>query len=172
MGPCVNTVNVALAVYDYLGCWKDTGNDNFLSNIGSVSHSKDQSSSLHQCAKAAFLRGIPVFGIRNNSACVGSVHASLTYMRYGPSTQCYNGTGGPRSMDVYSMDGKKIHRKLKNSLHGRRLGNIGRGSSPFPLASRVPQHRAPSIAQAPALRRLTILITRIPDNEIGISILM
>lgn len=73
---------------------------------------KDQSSPLHKCARAAVLRGLPVFGIRNSSACVGSVHASLIYMRYGLSTQCYNGTGGPRSMDVYSMDGKAVQKLI------------------------------------------------------------
>ena len=57
---------------------------------------------------SAVERGFPMFGIRNNSVCVGSVHASLTYMRYGPSTQCYNGTGGPTSMDFYGLDGTVI----------------------------------------------------------------
>lgn len=106
----VFTLSWAQKVYDHLGCWKDTinGDKSFLPKIGSLSP-KDHASSLYKCAKAAVSNGIPVFGIRNNSACVGSVHASLNYMRYGPSTRCYNGTGGPRSMDVYSLDGNKGH---------------------------------------------------------------
>lgn len=66
----------------------------------------DRVSLVHQCAKAAASHGISVFGIKKNSVCVGSVHASFIYMRYGPSAACYNGTGGPRSMDVYSLEGK------------------------------------------------------------------
>lgn len=57
-------------------------------------HPKDHEVSLlRRCVTAALLSGVPVFGIRNNSVCVGSVHAALIYMRYGPSTKCYNGTG-------------------------------------------------------------------------------
>lgn len=72
-------------------------------------HPKDHEVSLlRRCVTAALLSGVPVFGIRNNSVCVGSVHAALIYMRYGPSTKCYNGTGGPGTMDVYGLDGKNI----------------------------------------------------------------
>ena len=49
-----------------------------------------------------------MFGMRSNSLCVGSVHAALIYMRYGPSTACYNGTGGPSAMDMYGLDGINI----------------------------------------------------------------
>ena len=94
-------------VYDYLGCWQNHG-INFLPEIPLL-HPKDHKTSLlHRCANAALLSGIPVFGISNNSVCVGSVHASLIYMRYGASTACYNGTGGPSTMDVYGLDGKNV----------------------------------------------------------------
>ena len=101
------SMGFTLAVYNYLGCWKYTdNNDNsFLPEIKS-SLPKDQTLTVQRCAKAARLRGFPVFGIRNNSVCVGSVHAALTYMRFGFSYKCYNGTGGPRTMDVYGLDGK------------------------------------------------------------------
>ena len=94
-------------VYDYLGCWKYvTSNDSkFLPKI-ILSPAKNHVSAVHDCALAARSRGIPVFGIRNSSECLGSVHAALTYMRYGPSNECYNGTGGPTAMDVYSLEGK------------------------------------------------------------------
>lgn len=91
-----------ITVYDYLGCWKDNG---LFPKIGFLKLN-DRVSLVHQCAKAAASHGISVFGIKKNSVCVGSVHASFTYMRYGPSAACYNGTGGPRSMDVYSLEGK------------------------------------------------------------------
>jgi len=93
--------------YDHLGCWKDVIKDDGLSFLPQIKRLrlKDRLSQIDQCAKSAIERGFPVFGIRNNSVCVGSVHASLTYMRYGPSTQCYNGTGGPTSMDFYDLDG-------------------------------------------------------------------
>ena len=113
MAPSYTDLLSTLAVYDYLGCWKDGVDSSFLPEIGFLSLN-DQSSPLHKCARAAALRGIPVFGIKNNSVCVGSVHALLTYMRYGRSTQCYNGIGGPRSMDVYSMDGKAACSRSKN----------------------------------------------------------
>ena len=94
------------AVYDYLGCWKYvTSNDSkFLPKI-ILSPAKNHVSAVHNCALAARSRGNPVFGIRNSSECLGSVHAALTYMRYGPSNECYNGTGGPTAMDVYSLEG-------------------------------------------------------------------
>ncbi|XP_029184845.2 endo-1,4-beta-xylanase 3-like isoform X1 [Acropora millepora] len=93
--------------YDHLGCWKDVIHDDDLSFLPQIKRLrlKDRLSQIDQCAKSAIERGIPVFGIRNNSVCVGSVHASFTYTRYGPSTQCYNGTGGPTSVDVYGFDG-------------------------------------------------------------------
>ena len=94
-------------VYDYLGCWQHHGS-NFLPEISLLHQKGHDTSLLHRCANAARLSGIPVFGITNNSVCVGSVHASLIYMRYGPSTACYNGTGGPSTMDVYGLDGKNI----------------------------------------------------------------
>ena len=94
------------AVYDYLGCWKyvPSNDSKFLPKI-ILSPAKNHVSAVHDCALAARSRGIPVFGIRNSSECLGSVHAALTYMRYGPSNECYNGTGGPTAMDVYSLEG-------------------------------------------------------------------
>lgn len=94
----------AQKVYDYLGCWQNHG-INFLPEISLLHQKGHETSLLHRCANAALLSGIAVFGITNNSVCVGSVHASLIYMRYGPSTACYNGTGGPSTMDVYGLDG-------------------------------------------------------------------
>lgn len=95
-------------VYDYLGCWQNGHDHSFLPEIPLLYPKDHEASLLHQCAKAVLLSGVPVFGIRNNSVCVGSVHAALIYMRYGPSTKCYNGTGGPSAMDVYGLDGKNI----------------------------------------------------------------
>ncbi|PFX28014.1 Endo-1,4-beta-xylanase [Stylophora pistillata] len=94
---------VAQKVYDYLGCWKDNN------SIPQIRFTPPEQQSyillLRQCSKAAYSRGFPVFGVVNNSACVGSVHGALTYMRYGTSTKCHNGTGGLNAMDVYSLDG-------------------------------------------------------------------
>lgn len=97
-------------VYDYLGCWKD---DNSLPQIRlNLPERQSHISLLRQCSKAAYSHGFPVFGVVNNSACVGSVHGALTYMRYGPSTKCHNGTGGLSAMDVYSLDGTTGSKRL------------------------------------------------------------
>ena len=95
----------SLAVYDYLGCWNDNSSLPQIRLTQQERHS--HISLLRQCSKAAFLNGFPVFGVTNNSVCVGSVYGVLTYMRSGPSTKCHNGTGGPNAMDVYSLDGKR-----------------------------------------------------------------
>ncbi|KAM7444729.1 hypothetical protein ABFA07_006816 [Porites harrisoni] len=110
----------AQKVYDYLGCWKYvTSNDSkFLPKI-ILSPAKNHVSAVHDCALAARSRGIPVFGIRNSSECLGSVHAALTYMRYGPSNECYNGTGGPTAMDVYSLEGNEHHLRVNEEQEKR-----------------------------------------------------
>ncbi|XP_068725993.1 uncharacterized protein [Montipora capricornis] len=113
-------------VYDHLGCWTDVVHGDgisFLPKLGPL-RLKDKISLIDQCAKAAVVRKIPVFGIRNNSMCVGSVHASFTYMRHGPSTQCYNGTGGPRSIDVYSLDGNTPRHNLAEGEEGEKRNFI------------------------------------------------
>ena len=60
-------------------------------------------------------------------------------MRYGPSTKCYNGTGGLIAMDVYSLDGKLGYLCFIFRPLGRRgglmvseldSGSNGPGSSP------------------------------------------
>ena len=115
-----NRLTFIPAVYDYLGCWQNNDHS-FLPEIPLLYPKDHEAPLLHRCAKAALLSGIPVFGIRNNSVCVGSVHAALIYMRYGPSTSCYNGTGGPSTMDVYGLEGKTFQIKWLDKLKEKHL---------------------------------------------------
>ena len=74
----------------------------------------DRSQMILKCAQVAHQHGFSVFGIRNKTTCLGTVHAPFTYMRYGRSTNCHNGTGGPGSMDVYSLDGNYMFSSLSH----------------------------------------------------------
>ena len=98
-----------------LGCWAE--------NVDSYSSSKamdilfinstDQMSvsavspikTLIGCIQKARHQGYSVFGIFNHSSCVGGAHAKMTYTKYGRSSHCRNGTGGPEENSVYSLEG-------------------------------------------------------------------
>ena len=71
----------------------------------SVTNYENPANLLSHCQKTARNHGFGVFGVRDNARCVGSVHAKLLYMKYGPSGKCVNGTGGPNAVDFYSFEG-------------------------------------------------------------------
>ncbi|XP_031553942.1 endo-1,4-beta-xylanase 1-like, partial [Actinia tenebrosa] len=99
--------------YRSLGCWSedllstdraipDLLNDQYQQLSQSPTRIKDIVS---ECAQRAKVYGYSYFGVRDHHHCVSDPHAGLTYSKYGPSSLCRNGTGGPGAIDVYSFEG-------------------------------------------------------------------
>ena len=104
-----------LTAFDYLGCWADnfTSRDSPSKAMGAVmfmlreQQLNDRTNRmLTKCARTAHQRSYSVFGIFNHSSCVSSAHARMTYTKFGRSSQCLNGTGGPNENSVYSLEGR------------------------------------------------------------------
>jgi len=105
--------------YSSLGCWKlnaKNADENALADLNDDSPISDYppntESLVSKCAKLAKKHGYSYFGIRNHFQCVSGVHAGFTYYKYGLSSNCSDGTGGPGAMDVYSLEGKMIRRSI------------------------------------------------------------
>ena len=47
--------------------------------------------------------GYTVFAIQDGGQCFGSPTAQSTYAKYGTSTKCSHGKGGPMANNVYRM---------------------------------------------------------------------
>ena len=75
-----------------------------------------------KCAQAASSLGHTVFAVSNGGnsrggECYSSCEAALEFAKYGRATNCaYDGTGGWKKMNVYSLDGKSEVEKLKHNL--------------------------------------------------------
>lgn len=103
-----------LLEYSSLGCWREdlSSTDRAIPDLQTdeYQHHSQSPTRLHniisECAQRAKAYGYSFFGIRDHHHCVSDPHAGLTYSKYGPSSLCRNGTGGPGAMNVYSFDGK------------------------------------------------------------------
>ena len=60
------------------------------------------------CNRAAAFRGYTVFGIQNGVECWSGPNAADDYNKYGTSTKCRNGLGGPWANDVYRVTIGKV----------------------------------------------------------------
>ena len=58
------------------------------------------------CAREAQKRGWSMFAVENGRECWTSSDAGKNYKKYGSSTLCKNGRGGPWALDVYQIDSK------------------------------------------------------------------
>ncbi len=67
------------------------------------------SSLLEDCKQEAAFRGYTVFGIQNGVECWSGPNAANTYDKYGTSTACTNGLGGPWANDVYRITIGKLN---------------------------------------------------------------
>ena len=68
-----------------------------------VFHSVDASKSIEKCKKIAFSEGYEVFGVQATGQCHTGPRAHLTYNKYGESSSCVNGQGGPWANTVYRI---------------------------------------------------------------------
>ena len=59
-----------------------------------------------RCASEALKRGYRVMGIQHGGWCASGPRAQLTYAKYGKSSKCKNGKGGPWANDVYRISGE------------------------------------------------------------------
>ena len=97
-----------LVSHDHLGCFKDT------SDRAMPAQLPRKNNLLQDCKEAAAFRGYTVFGIQNGVECWSGPDAPSTYDKYGPSTACRNGLGGPWANDVYKITiGKQTDLKTR-----------------------------------------------------------
>jgi hypothetical protein len=84
------------------------GNQN-VSNI-LINHYKTRNDPVHKCFLAAEKLGYKMFGVQDNGMCVSSEDAQFKYSKFGTSTACIDGKGGPLANDIY-----RISQKTKQS---------------------------------------------------------
>ena len=62
---------------------------------------EDRKNPIMKCYKAAAKRGFPAFVVQNGGWCGSSSSILATYAKYGTTTSCVGGEGGPYANDVY-----------------------------------------------------------------------
>ena len=95
--------------YESRGCWKDRKTTpRTLTDIDIDipktfgSHYKKRKDPILHCLQAAIARGYVVFALQDGGQCFGS--SSLkSYSKWGTSTDCARGLGGPLANDVYEI---------------------------------------------------------------------
>ena len=96
--------------YESIGCWKDKlpraiptleGNNKVSSIIDG--HYKRRSREIEKCYRATLSLGYDTFAVQDGGQCFSSANAGSTFNKYGKSTKCYGGTGGPMANDVYRI---------------------------------------------------------------------
>ena len=71
-----------------------------------------RSKEVEKCYRAALSLGYDTFAVQDGGQCFSSANAATTYNKYGQSTKCYGGTGGPMANDVYRINyGKSLRKK-------------------------------------------------------------
>ena len=96
------------------GCWQDEYAQRALTDIDQdvvslkKGHYKRREHPEQNCMEAAKARGFKVFALQDGGQCFGSADLNA-YKRYGGSTQCSDGTGGPFANSVYEIrEGKAL----------------------------------------------------------------
>ena len=100
----------------YLGCWTEA-REHVIPDVDEFANHANSADVFTSCERLARNRGFMVFGVANDTRCVGSVHAQLLYMKYGPSQKCVNGTGGIGAADFYSLEGRFHRTKLNKQTN-------------------------------------------------------
>ena len=72
------------------------------------SHYKTRKDPKLHCWQASMRRGYVVFALQDGGQCFGSSHIS-NYKKYGKSSKCSGGKGGPMANDVYEINHSKYH---------------------------------------------------------------
>ena len=104
-------LSAAVEVTD-LGCWADTvhraipsleGQDPVLDG-----NYWRRENPLEKCRIAAEAKGWTVFALQNGGWCASSATAGGTYKKYGGSSSCVNGAGGPWGNQVYLIGKREV----------------------------------------------------------------
>jgi len=96
------------APYISRGCWQDEYAQRALTDIDQdvvslkKGHYKRREHPEQNCMEAAKARGFKVFALQDGGQCFGSDDLN-GYKRYGGSTKCSDGTGGPFANSVYEI---------------------------------------------------------------------
>ena len=102
--------------YESLGCWKD-GIPRALASIDATvaqkhGHYKSRAYPLQNCLEAAKSGGHTIFALQDGGQCFGSKDATA-YKKYGVSTACADGKGGPMINSVYGVrKGKMLSKDI------------------------------------------------------------
>ena len=81
-----------------LGCWKDSFDRAVPGFQGNLIVN---GSYILGCYERAKSLGFDIFAVQFGGECYTSLGASKSYNKYGPSSDCVSGTGGPLANDVY-----------------------------------------------------------------------
>jgi hypothetical protein len=90
------TLELSEQCREHLGCWKDR-------SYRAIGGSKTRVTSVKECQERAVREGNTVFAMQAKNECFTDSNAENTYKKYGISTKCRNGVGGPWSLDVYKL---------------------------------------------------------------------
>nr|XP_039249479.1 uncharacterized protein LOC120327143 isoform X1 [Styela clava] len=98
--------------FNYIGCYKDTGNRAISQADGRFQTLRDnykqRRNAIRKCAMVASSLGYKVFAVQNGGWCATGKHAHLTYGKYGLSSNCKEGgKGGVWANAVYAVNGWK-----------------------------------------------------------------
>ena len=93
--------------YTHLGCWGDRVNSRAVPKLdGSDSRLKDnygqRKDAINKCFEVARERKMIIFAIQAGGWCAGDDNLN-GYKKYGSSTACKDGKGGPEANDVYQI---------------------------------------------------------------------
>ena len=97
--------------YELLGCWND-GIPRTLASIDDIvsetyGHYKTRSQPIQNCFDVAKAEGYKIFALQDGGYCYGSIDDRF-YKKYGASTKCSYGKGGPMANSVYRINDANI----------------------------------------------------------------
>jgi len=100
-------INAQSGVYKPLGCWTDKAPERAMTNLEGKSdalkvHYKRRDNPIEKCYTAAIENKMPIFGVQDDGQCFGSANKEIA-QKYGSSSACSSGTGGPLANNVYEL---------------------------------------------------------------------
>ena len=107
-GSIIQSLLLSAVNYEKLGCYLDKSDRAILSLEGTTAildeHYRNRDNPVEKCYKAALSNGYRVFALQDGGQCMGSPTAESDYKKYGESTACSGGKGGPLANDVYQIN--------------------------------------------------------------------
>ena len=109
-----NFLNTMLYVYfsikvQRIGCFKDTSRRAIPQLDGKSrllrGNYQRRINAIEKCAAEAVKQGYNIIGLQNGGWCASGPRAHRTFAKYGRSSKCKNGKGGPWANDVYRIVG-------------------------------------------------------------------